>query len=392
MRAVSFSSFEPPRLDLATSALAQRMLREERLHVMEYARDGAYPAHRAEKDEVEAYVTKVRHAIACGDAPHLEEDLRLFVRGMFMPDEIEQARRNGNLDRLIALGALQWALEDVLIAISEESLKPACIDDPVFAVCPSLAAQLSKDGLVRLTSDLVADPLLRSQRVLVSDGHAVFPHPYLAGRRELISELFDLVVEGRLEVAMAVHPLRLCRPAEVQLRLLEDRWNGITTTPANLDSLEDHDNAINTFHYAPQDSIERFFHPMLGTWFNWDRRSRNDSTDPVRRLYIQEVGLPHDRYGDPYVNVVNPELHAERDTAAHRFTHTDGKVASYQGGTYRPSLTKPNARMGTPAQTRKLWRVDGEIPDHVWMKLVGLFFRGNDLIDEHFEAVIHQHR
>lgn len=32
-----------------------------------------------------------------------------------------------------------------------------------------------------------------------------------------------------------------------------------------------------------------------------------------------------------------------------------------------------------------MWRVDGPMSDEQWMEVVGLFFRGNELIGEHFE-------
>lgn len=384
---MTFSTFEPPRLSLESSAVARRMLHEDRFRVDEYAGDGPYPAHRAEKDEVDAYVANIREAIASGQAPDLTADLSVFVRSMFLPEEIQQAADAGQLDRLTALAAMQWAAQQLQFEINRRSLMPPLLDDPVFAECPSLASRLDKDGLVRLTPADLADGRLRSQRVLSSAGHAVFAHPYLQHRRELIATLFDLVAEDQLRVSMAVHPLRLCVPEEVPTSLLEDYWSGIKTTPANLDSLADHDNGVDSFHAAPQDAVERMFHPMLGCWFSWQRRSRHDMTDPVRRLYIREVGPPTDRHGGRYLTVVNPELHAERDTVLHAFTHVDGKVAVYHGETYAASVAYPSADLGKPTRTRKLWRVDGDIPDETWMELVGSHFRGNDLIDEHFREI-----
>lgn len=385
---MSFSGFEPPRLDLETSALARTMLREDHWRVDQYVGDGPYPTHRAEKDEVDAFVANIRAVIRSGRAPDLASDLQLVLQNMFFAEEIQEASDHGELDRLVAFAALQWACDEVLTEINERSLLPAHVEDPVFRACPSLSERLDKDDLVRLTPADVADLRLRNERVLCCDGLAVFPHPYLAHRRELLAALLDLAAANELRVAIAVHPLRTCDPSEVQMRILEDYWHGIVTTPGNLDSLAAHDNGVNSFHFAPQDRVERLFHPMLGTWFNWNRRNRNDLEDPVRRLYIREVGLPYDRHGDAYASVHNPELHAERDTAKHAFTHTDGKIAVYDAETYPPSVDHPDIPPGKPTRTRKLWRVDGNIPDELWMDLVGCFFRGNDLIDEHFASVL----
>jgi hypothetical protein len=60
-------------------------------------------------------------------------------------------------------------------------------------------------------------------------------------------------------------------------------------------------------------------------------------------------------------------------------------VLTYPTETYGPTAANPRARPGAPERRRKLWRVDGPMSDEQWMELVGLFFRGNELIGEHFE-------
>ncbi|HMS72251.1 MAG TPA: hypothetical protein PKB03_04390, partial [Baekduia sp.] len=152
----------------------------------------------------------------------------------------------------------------------------------------------------------------------------------------------------------------------------------------NLDSLDRHDTGVPSFHAAEQGSGQRFFFPLLGTWFDWDRRSRHDTTDPVKRLYIREVRPAYNRDGALLVAVRNRELHAERDTAQRRFTHVDGKMCEDAADGYAPSATNPGVEPGKFTRSRKLWRVDGDMSDEEWAALVGLHFRGNELIAEHF--------
>lgn len=83
--------------------------------------------------------------------------------------------------------------------------------------------------------------------------------------------------------------------------------------------------------------------------------------------------------------MTNRELHAERDTGARRFTHIDGKVRRYPTDTYGVSATAPRASSGPHSHTRKLWRVDGPLTDEQFGQLVGLHFRSNELVPEHFE-------
>lgn len=87
------------------------------------------------------------------------------------------------------------------------------------------------------------------------------------------------------------------------------------------------------------------------------------------------------------VAVRNRELHAERDTLTHAFTHVDGKVKHYPAETYRVDRHHPRADAGPHSHSRKLWRVDGHLTDEQWSELVGLHFRHNELVAEHFCAV-----
>lgn len=193
---------------------------------------------------------------------------------------------------------------------------------------------------------------------------------------------------AELDVAVAVHPFRVTGVDQVPMRLLEDYWYGVKINADNLDSLDPHDVGVRTFHAARQDTIERFFHPLLGTWFDWERRSHHDPDDPVKRLYVREVRPATDRHGEPLVAALNRELHAERDTAAHRFTHVDGKICRYDAAGYAPTVSQPDAPLGVATHSRKLWRVDGPMSDSTWELLVGLHFRRNELIQEHLDTAL----
>lgn len=288
----------------------------------------------------------------------------------------------------MGFAALQRALDEALYELEERSFASPTPTDPVFARCPSLFDRVTKDGLVRLQVGDVRDEALRGEGVFAVDGSAIYPHPMLAPARELVVELLELASAAELDVAVAIHPFRVTSVDEVPMRLLEDYWYGVRINADNLDSLDPHDIGVRTFHAARQDTIERFFHPLLGTWFDWERRSRHDSDDPVKRLYVCEVRPATDRTGEPLVAALNRELHAERDTGAHCFTHVDGKICWYDAAEYAPTLAQPDARLGTAARARKLWRVDGSMTDSTWELLVGLHFRQNELIQEHLDAAL----
>lgn len=381
-------SFSPPKLAVG-SPLLQTGLADDRFHVTDYMSDGGYPGHRSEKEEAEGYVALVVAAMDRGDASQLADDLHHYLCAMFPPDELKQASADAALfARQVGFAALQRAVDEALYELEERSFDTPTAADPVFARCPSLFEHVTKDGLVRLHRGDVIDEALRGEGVFSVDGAAIYPHPMLAPARELVGELLALALEEDLTVAIAVHPFRVTGIEDVQYRLLEDYWYGVKVDAGSLDSLDPHDVGVRTFHAARQDTVERFFHPLLGTWFDWERRSRHDLDDPVKRLYIREVRPATDRRGEPLVAATNRELHAERDTAAHRFTHVDGKVCRYDAGTYEPTAARPDAPLGVASRSRKLWRVDGAMTDSTWELLVGLHFRQNELIQEHFDSAL----
>lgn len=371
------------------SPLLRAGIADDRFHVTDFMGDGAYPEHRAEKDEAEAYVALVVAAIVGGRAANLADDLALYLQAMFPPEELDRGRQDAALGaRQIGFAALQRALGDALYELEERSFEMPSSSDPLFVRCPSLLERITKDGLVTLHADAVADEALRGEGVFTCGEAAIYPHPLLAPARELVVELLELARQDDLIVAIAAHPFRITAIDAVQFRLLQDYWYGVKIDAENLDSLEPHDVGVRTFHAARQDSVERFFHPLLGTWFDWERRSRHDRDDPVKRLYIREVRPAADRRGEPLIAATNRELHAERDTVAHRFTHVDGKVCRYDASTYRPTVAQPDAPLGVATRARKLWRVDGPMTDRMWGTLVGLHFRQNELIQEHLDAAL----
>ncbi len=372
-----------PLLDVRSSALLRHCVATDRFHVTDFLADGEYPSHRREKDEAEAYVAAALIVLEGPQGAELAEGLEHYVRHMYPPEEVTAAAEVGTLTRLLAFAALQRAVDDALHAIDEASFERPAADDYLYASQAWLLDALDRDGLLPLTADDLDSDLL-PEGVIVRRGIALYPHPLLAPLRELVWELFDLVQRPELTVRIALHPHRFSSPEEVPRRLLAGHWSGIKVTPGNLDSLDRHDVANPTFHGADQTHARRFFFPLLGTWFDWDRRDRHDPRDRIKRLYIREVRPATNRTGEPLAAAWNRELHAERDTRLRRFTHVDGKQCSYPAGEYAPSVLKPNARPGKPAVSRKLWRVDGPLDDRDWASLVGRHFRDNELIGEHF--------
>jgi len=373
----------PLAFDVRDSSLIQLAIAESRFSAFEFYTDAAYPEHRATKDEVERLVRTYLDEL---DQPALDAALDRhgdYLRD-WVPDRLEKAQTQEQQARLCAFAELDEALAAAKSELLLDSLLLPRESDPVFDDHPELFASLT-DGLMRLLPENIEDRWTATNAAFFLDDAVLFPHPFLAEYRELLGALAELAGVPGLRVFVALHPYRRASRDDLQERLLEDYWDGMKLTPETLDSLDGHDQG-RSFHAAVgRDEAEELFHPLLGTWFDW--RARNDDeSDPVKRLYIREVKPPVGAFGRELSAVLNRELHAERDTCARRFTHVDGKVCRYPVANYPPSAQNPRAELPDAERARKLWRVDGAMSDEQWYELAGLFYRGNELIAEHFQA------
>lgn len=369
------------RFDVRESALL-RLALGARFDPWEFFNEGAYPEHRAEKDEVEAFV---REYFAGLDRSGLEAAIRRHAEYLrkWVPDRVKAAQSNADYARLCAFAELHYAITDAEHDLMLASLLEPDRGDPVFDEHPELYDDLT-DWLMRLTPAHIEEPWVDTNAAFFIGDSVLLPHPFLAEYRELLGALADLADDPALAVYFAIDPYWVGHRDELQYRLLADYWDGLKLTPQTLDSLDRHDQG-SSFHAAGErGEAEAFLHPLLGTWFHWKARADHES-DPVKRLYIQELKPSDDRSGDPFEAVLNRELHAERDTSARKFVHVDGKIVRYLTETYGPTETNPRALPGPHERRQKLWRVDGPMTDEQWMEVVGLFFRGNELIGEHFE-------
>ena len=239
------------------------------------------------------------------------------------------------------------------------SLDQASPSDPVFDDLPDLYESLCRKGLLHITAENLRPGYVGADAAFWIGQVGLLPHPRLAPYRELLHVLAELATDPSLTVSIAINPFITRSPDDGTLGLIEDQWYGLHLTTQTLDSLDRHDTG-SSFHAAGERSMaEELFHPLLGTHFDW--RARNDDpTDPIKRLYIQEVRPARDRPDEEnLIAVFNRALHAERDTSIHQFTHVDGKTCRYAVEDYPPCRENPMLRLPSPTHQRKLWRVDG---------------------------------
>jgi hypothetical protein len=157
----------------------------------------------------------------------------------------------------------------------------------------------------------------------------------------------------------------------------KDVWYGPRFNLASLDDPHDVASTILTrSRPSPFDASE----PI-------DRTEIHRCVDGVIKTYeIEEVRSP-ERVFDGYI--LNRYIHAERDMSRHTFRHFDGAVKAYAAESYgaRHAIRKPTKDC---LKKIKLFRVDGQVDADDWIELAGTFFRGNEMIVEHFDASLYQ--
>jgi hypothetical protein len=373
-------------LALESSALLRLLVDDPRSDVWDFWRHGEYPEHAAAKAEVERGVAAHSAGLSDDDvlatlaaAPRLVQWVDM-MRGV---DVDRDARR---------IAAFYGFAGEVRAA--ERALHLASLDHPrahdrVFAAdaAGELFRSMTRDGLLPLTPDLIPDEHGGAYAHFAVGEQAIFPHPWLLAARELVWELVELVDDASVCVAIAIDPHRIVPRADVALTVLEDYWSGVVVDARSLDSL-DSKHLGHSFHAARgRSEADDFFFPLLGTRFEWRRRG-DDDEDVVKTMQIEEIVPPDSRVSAEDDFVWNRLAHGERDTARRRFTHLDGKVQLYEKSRYGPSARTPMLAPGDPVAARKLWRVDGEIDDAAFANLLGCFYRGNELIEEHFRAAL----
>ena len=76
-----------------------------------------------------------------------------------------------------------------------------------------------------------------------------------------------------------------------------------------------------------------------------------------------------------------PPLHARHERR--QFTHLDGAIRAYELDAYAERLRTKMQHTGKAAHYRKVFRLDGPIPDDDWYQLVVMFYRQNEMVAEY---------
>jgi hypothetical protein len=160
---------------------------------------------------------------------------------------------------------------------------------------------------------------------------------------------------------------------------LYDYWFGVRVDARSLDDPR----AVGRVRFERRaDAHDLGLLPLLAIDVHWWLQDEH-----CKAVEIEET-VPRDPHEAAAGLVINRYLHAIRDMRRHRWIHVDGAIKAYNQATYEPSRQLTNARKGQPEAYRKLWRADGDLHDGDWGRLLGHYFRDNELVIEAFGSLL----
>lgn len=365
-------------LDIATSPLLQALSDYCRDSVWTYLPDGAFPNHRAAKDEFERLVEEIIKEVPRNKLVELAKTDKMYIGGFGggpgpgpKDPETLESRFLATRQIEMATGAAQGELNDRALS------KPKPTDRVYQAVPGLFKRQSTRDFLLPLTGEMVKDGTGQSDRVFVDGDNAYFPHPALRHNRELIARLCSLAEAGH-PVSVAIDPYRMLPSGSVPGVVLADYWWGMKLKRKDLDDIRKIDNAR---HGRPPEKNQQNMFQLLFTDFRW-------SVKGVEKTIEVQESIP----GESPVNrsekyILNRYVHSIRNTKVKSFIHLDGAMKAFPKEGYFATINDPEAEQGKE-RYRKMFRVDGNIPDEEWAPLISQFFRANELIIEYFGEIV----
>lgn len=282
--------------------------------------------------------------------------------------------RNREL-RDVALFYVSWRVRAITTDIREViSAKPG--QGRVFEIYPELVELLDADGLLRLDARFH----LSDWGILYKE-HLLHFH-YLLGRGYSGKPNMDFT-GAFARYANSSHQLSPCRiaidadrmmPREALRKYMEfDTWYGPPFDSSRLDSPSHVGltvvgrNKRSLFHLGAKLEFTDFL-------WSYKKGVKTFELEEASSIDYQFSGLILNRY-----------VHSERDTTQNKFRHLDGAVKIFDPETYATRLDRHLPDTKFAKKKTKLWRIDGDIPEDVWMDLIAMFMKENEMVFEYFD-------
>lgn len=241
---------------------------------------------------------------------------------------------------------------------------------PITAKYPEFSDFLDDDHLF----DLAKAQIIDNDKVQYKSD-LLFYHPGLSHhfRREFLSFCLN---ETNCDKKIALDPRRMVPAKRYPKRLLLDYWFG---PQFNIEDIDDRIYGIQmTSHGRRQDSYLNSISPLDRTEFMWSMRNN------LKTLQIEElVPTNIDKY-QAIKRIAVRYIHSIRDTERQSFVHLDGAIRYYLPENYANRFHSKLTDHPNADGYYKLFRIDGMIPNQMWIDLIANYYSDNELIHEYF--------
>lgn len=306
-----------------------------------------------------------------GERERIPEPVRMLLgeQSDFSDEEYRQR---------IAIYQIVWAV-DQIYSDFDGAFVPMDASSEVAKMFPELINHLDDDGLLEIGPEFelhdggvnYRDHVLHYHQCLrrgfASNPNFSFTQKFASYHRKLSSSV---------RFRIAIDPRRVMHQSQYQQMMEFDTWYGPAFDPERLDD----PNFVGlTMLERERPSLFDFSNKLDRTEFYWSM----DRSSGIKSFEIEEIASEDIQYSSFRINRY---VHSERDTHEGIFRHLDGAVKVYNSiGVYRTRHETKLPKEPRADKKPKLFRLDGVIPMEAWLDLIGMFFKGNEMVLRYFD-------
>lgn len=316
--------------------------------------------------------------------PSEEKDLNYLqaIRQKFIESKLESSYFKAKID-ILRQKLSSIVKDDIEFKNHKSSFGQA--KGILYKLYPYLQELRDKNGLIHLKELLqnfvyIENGALKHKK----DGFIIFCHSYF--RRSLsrtnnfhtafLDKFFSLTDESDITLRIALDE-DIVSHEEVHNEYVElDYWFGPTYT----DNIEQIPNEITRYESSNE---QKFFSQVTGMDFWWKpEKDVNLKTLEAEEIREQpSLGVNNASYGCRYI-------HSIYDIFLGKFEHFDGAIRMYDEEKIMKRWDTNINKAGKDTIYTKLFRIDGKLTLEDWKLLTTLYYHGNPLIYEYFDAEI----
>ncbi len=232
-------------------------------------------------------------------------------------------------------------------------------------------------GLVKITPDF----RLENQYIIYKNMYRIYYHPYLrryhsVNFTEITAYLREVSQNKNLELSLALDPIRISRTLQVSELIEMDHWFGPKFSIGRMNDPNFKGVTIHT--RSTEDPLLDFAYSLIRTEFYI-----SNTKDGMKSIEIEEI-IP--AKSNKYI--LHKYVHMLWNKNIEKFVHFDPAVMVYTSEEHNRRVAYKWSSGAEDTKIKcskiKLFRIDGSLDLELAMKILGDFYRYNELVQEFF--------